>query len=270
MVEYTAVETVLMETRGPIPEGAVDLARERVAALLRLAREPVVFARTKLTVRTDPAMPRLAVAQANLDVNGRPIRAQATAETMWRAVNELRDRLLIRLARVSREWTDRRGHRPMTTPREWRPSGVPVRRPPDLCRPAGKQHVVRHKTVKPIVATPPEAALDMELLDYDFFMFTDALTGQNSVICRNGVRYCMARVASDRDEVAEAAGPAGWGSTVMVDGRPAPMLTPTEAVERLETRKLAFVFFADPESRRGRVIYRRYDGQYGAITASDL
>jgi hypothetical protein len=264
MVEHVAIGTVQMEARGPIPEGAVDLARERVAALLRLAREPVGFARVKLTVRTDPTMPRLAVAQANLDVNGRPIRAQATAETMWRAVNELRDRLLIRLARVSRDWTARRGNRPVTTPREWRSPGVPARRPPDLSRPAGKLYVVRHKTVKLVLETPLEAALDMELLDYDFYLFTDLATGLDSVICRNGIRYCMAQVT------AGAGGVPGGEGPVVVDRRPAPVLTAGQAVGRLETRNLDFVFFADPETRRGRVIYRRYDGHYGVLTASAL
>jgi ribosome-associated translation inhibitor RaiA len=264
MAEHVAIGTVHMETRGPIPEGAVDLARERVAALLRLAREPVLFARVKLTVRTDPMMARLAIAQANLDINGRPIRAQATAETMWRAVNELRDRLLIRLARVSRDWTTRRGSRPMTTPREWRSSVVPARRPPDLSQPAVSQHVARHKTVKLVWETPIEAALDMELLDYDFHFFTDPVTEQDSVICRNGIRYCMAQVAAAPGCVVDNAGP------VIVDRRPAPVLAPAQAVERLETRSLAFVFFADPETRRGRVLYRRYDGHYGMITASDL
>jgi hypothetical protein len=264
MVEHVAIATVQMETRGPIPEGAVDLARERVAALLRLAREPVGFARVKLTVRTEPAQPRLAIAQANLDVNGRPIRAQATAETMWRAVNELRDRLLIRLARVSRDWTARRGNRPVTTPREWRSAGVPARRPPELSRPSGKQRVVRHKTVKLVMETPIEAALDMELLDYDFYLFTDPATGQDSVICRNGIRYCMAQVAGAPGRVADVDGP------VVVNRRPAPVLTAGQAVERLETRNLDFVFFADPETRRGRVVYRRYDGHYGVLTASTL
>jgi ribosome-associated translation inhibitor RaiA len=264
MAEHVAIETVQMETSGPIPEGAVDLARERVAALLRLAREPVLFARVKLTVRTEPTMPRLAIAQANLDINGRPIRAQATAETMWRAVNELRDRLLIRLARVSRDWTTRHGNRPLTSPRDWRSAGVPARRPPDLSRPAEKQYVVRHKTVKLVLETPVEAALDMELLDYDFYLFTDPATGQDSAICRNGVRYCMARLACDADVLAGGAGP------VVVDRRPAPVLTAAQAVERLETRNLGFVFFADSETRRGRVIYRRYDGHYGVLTASAL
>jgi ribosome-associated translation inhibitor RaiA len=300
MGEYVAIGTVQMETRGPVPEGAIELARDRVTALLRLSREPVLSARVKLTVRVESGRSRLAMAQANLDVDGRPVRAQAVAETMWRAVNELRDRLLIRLARVSREWPIRRGGRPLTTPREWRPSGVPGRRPPEVSPPDRDRYVVRHKIIKPFLATPLEAALDMELLDYDFYLFTDADTGDDCVIDRNGTRYRVVRLASTMD--GPAAGPArgangngsggghglngktvngktvngngvsgktvnGNGGPVMVEHEPGPVLTPAQALGRLTEQNLAYVFFSDPETHGSRVVYRRYDGHYGVITA---
>ncbi|HEY7483477.1 MAG TPA: sigma 54 modulation/S30EA ribosomal C-terminal domain-containing protein [Streptosporangiaceae bacterium] len=269
MVDYVTIESVQMETRGPVPEGAVDLARDRVVALLRLAKEPVVYARVKLTVLDDPAMPRLAVAQANLDVNGRPVRAQSTAETMWRAVNELRDRLLIRLARVSLDWPHRRGGRALTNPRDWRPAGVPARRPPDLCQTHGRHYVVRHKTVKPVMVTPIEAALDMELLDYDFYLFTDMVTERDCVVRRNGVRYRLARVGAAAERRNGADRPGRGGGAFVVDERPAPVLTPVQAVALLNTRDLALVFFADAETRCGRIVYRRYDGHYGMISPSE-
>jgi Sigma 54 modulation/S30EA ribosomal protein C terminus len=261
MGEYVAIDAVQMETRGPVPEGAVELARDRVTALLRLSREPVLSARVKLTVRAESGRPRLAMAQANLDVDGRPVRAQAVAETMWRAVNELRDRLLIRLARVSREWPVRRGGRPLTTPREWRPSGVPGRRPPEVSPPDRDRYVVRHKIIKPFLATPVEAALDMELLDYDFYLFTDAVTGDDCVIDRNGAKYRVVRLAP------AGHGVNGNGGPIMVDHEPAPVLTPAQALGRLTAQNLAYVFFSDPETHGSRVVYRRYDGHYGVITA---
>lgn len=286
MGEYVAIGTVQMETRGPVPEGAIELARDRVAALLRLSREPVLSARVKLTVRAESGRPRLAMAQANLDVDGRPVRAQAVAETMWRAVNELRDRLLIRLARVSREWPIRRGGRPLTTPREWRPSGVPGRRPPEVSPPDRDRYVVRHKIIKPFLATPLEAALDMELLDYDFYLFTDAETGEDCVIDRNGTRYRVVRLAATMDEPMTRPGRGvngngngnrnhnhnhngvnGNSGPVMVEHEPVPVLTPAQALGRLTEHNLAYVFFADPETHGSRVVYRRYDGHYGVITA---
>ncbi|HEU5161104.1 MAG TPA: sigma 54 modulation/S30EA ribosomal C-terminal domain-containing protein [Streptosporangiaceae bacterium] len=261
MGEYVAIGTVQMETRGPVPEGAVELARDRVTALLRLSKEPVLSARIKLTVRAEQGRTRLAMAQANLDVDGRPVRAQAIAETMWRAVNELRDRLLIRLARVSRDWPVRRGGRPLTSPREWRPSGVPGRRPPELAPPDGDRYVVRHKVIKPFLETPLEAALDMELLDYDFYLFVDAVTGEDCVIDRSGSRYRVVRQLPAPEEIR------GNGGPVLVDDEPAPVLTPAQALGRLTEENLAYVFFSDPETHGSRIVYRRYDGHYGVITA---
>ena len=42
--------------RGDVPREAMDLAAKRAGSLLRLAPEPVLFARVKLTLATDPAV----------------------------------------------------------------------------------------------------------------------------------------------------------------------------------------------------------------------
>jgi hypothetical protein len=52
----------------------MDLAVIPVRAVLRLASEPVLFARVKLAMAADPAVDQLAIAQANIDLNGQPSR----------------------------------------------------------------------------------------------------------------------------------------------------------------------------------------------------
>ena len=68
---------VQTETRGAVPEDAVGLAMHQVSSLLRVASEPVLFARVKLTMAADPAVGWPAIAQATVDLNGRLVRAQA-------------------------------------------------------------------------------------------------------------------------------------------------------------------------------------------------
>ena len=51
------------------------MAAERAGSLLRLAPEPVLFARVKLTLATDPAVEYPTIAQANVDLGGPLIRA---------------------------------------------------------------------------------------------------------------------------------------------------------------------------------------------------
>src|SRR5690606_41869704 len=65
----------------------VEHARQAVADLTRLAHEPVLFARVKLTAPPSPDPKRPCIAQANLDVNGRLIRAQAAEPSMYQALD---------------------------------------------------------------------------------------------------------------------------------------------------------------------------------------
>jgi len=46
----TRTVQVQAETRGAVPEGAVSFAVQRVSSLLKMAPEPVLFARVKLTM----------------------------------------------------------------------------------------------------------------------------------------------------------------------------------------------------------------------------
>lgn len=100
---------VQTEVRGPVPDNAVDLAVRKVRSLLRLAPEPVLFVRVRLIMATDPAVERPVTAQVHLDLNGRPIRAEAVAGTIREAITRVCDRLRIRLDRAARNWAALRG-----------------------------------------------------------------------------------------------------------------------------------------------------------------
>jgi hypothetical protein len=66
---------VQAETRGAVPEDTVGFAVHRVGSLVRVASEPVLFARVKLIMAADPAVERPAIAQVSADLNGRLVRA---------------------------------------------------------------------------------------------------------------------------------------------------------------------------------------------------
>jgi ribosome-associated translation inhibitor RaiA len=246
---------VLVETRGPVRRGAVEHARQAVAELGRLAHEPVLFARVKLTAPAGDNPKQPYTAQANLDVNGRMIRAQAAEPSMYQALDRLEDRLRVRLRRTARHWGELRGR---YSP-ERRTSTLPVLpRPPR--EPDPEREIVRRKTLAPHRATPDEAAFDMEMLDFDFYLFTETGSGQDSVLYRDGDGYRLAQVEPRPEEIARTAVP------LEVDPVPAPRLTTAEAVDRLEAGGRPFEFYADAETGRGRLIYHRYDGGYGLIT----
>jgi ribosome-associated translation inhibitor RaiA len=250
---------VQAETRGAVPDGAVSLAVQRISSLLRAASEPVVFARVKLTMAADPAVQQPAIAQINIDLNGRLIRAQAAGETIREAIEHACARLRIRLERAARNWAAIRGGQPSPGPGEWRHQSLPAPRLPYFPRPPGERAVIRHKSYALARQTPEEAVADAELLDYDFHLFTEMSTGEDSVVyrIRDGYRLALAHPRSRR------LGPVA--PSITVSKMPAPRLSVTEATARLEATSQLFLFFVNAETGRGNLIYHRYNGHYGLI-----
>ena len=258
-------QTLQVQThaQGAVPEDAMDLAVMRVRAVLRLAAEPVLFARVKLTMAADPAVERPAVAQANIDLNGRPVRAQAAAATMRDAIEMLSDKLRIQMERAARNWARLRGSQPVSEPGEWRHDSVHAERLPYFPRPVDERGVVRHKSYGLARMTPDEAAADMELLDYDFHLFTELSTSQDSVVYRADHGYKMAQAHPKADRLGPMDG------DITVSDVPAPKLDVAEAETRLEAFGQPFLFFVNAQTGRGNLIYHRYDGDYGLITPAD-
>ena len=108
--------------------------------------------------------------------------------------------------------------------------------------------------------SPEEASTELELLDYDFYLFTERATGQDSILRRAADGYRLAQVRPR---------PGGLGpvhAAVAISEHPAPRLALAAATARLEALGQPFRFFVNSETRRGNLIYHRYDGDYGVIT----
>jgi hypothetical protein len=247
------------ETRGAVPEGAVRFAVDRVYSLLRMASEPVLFARVKLSMAADPAVQRPAVAEVNIDLNGRLIRAQAAGVTLREAAEHACDRLRIRLERAARNWAAIRGSRPVMQQGEWRHQSLPSVPLPYYPRPPQDRAVMRRSSYAPARKTPDEAVADAELLGYDFHLFTEKSTGEDSVVYRSGGGYRLA-LARRR---AGRLGPVS--PAISVSAAPAPRLSVEGATNRLENAGQPFVFFVNSQTGRGNLIYHRYDGHYGLV-----
>ncbi|HZM83273.1 MAG TPA: sigma 54 modulation/S30EA ribosomal C-terminal domain-containing protein [Candidatus Limnocylindrales bacterium] len=105
-----------------------------------------------------------------------------------------------------------------------------------------------------------QAILDMDLMDYDFRLFVDALSGVDSVIYRDGFSgYRISRLDGN-------AAPTNASVPVPVDPGKAPRLTLQEAADALNAGSSAFLFFANADTGRGNVLYRRQDGHYALVT----
>jgi ribosome-associated translation inhibitor RaiA len=259
----TRTVQVQAEAQGAVPEGAVSFAAHQVSSLLRMAPEPVLSARVTLIMAADPAVERPATVQVNIDLNGQLIPAQATGQTMREAIHHACDRLRIRIERAARNWAVIRGGQPVPGPGEWRHQSRPAPLLPYFPRPPEERIMVPHKSYALAHETPDEAVADAELLDYDFHLFTEKSTGEDSVIYRSGDGYRLA-LAHPRTR---RLGPAD--RSITVSQAAAPRLPTAEAIARLETAGQPFLFFVNTETGRGNLIYHRYDGHYGLVTPAD-
>jgi len=257
-----AVQTmsVQVEAHGRVPDGMRELAAAKTSSLLRFASEPVLQARVTLAVSADPAVPRPAVAQATINLNGQTIRAQAAGETMRAAIEHMAARLRVRLDRASRDWSARRGTLPAPEPGEWRHQSIPADRPAYFPRSAAARAVIHRPGYASRSLTPEEAIAELDLLDYDFHLFTERSTGQDSVLYRVGDQYRLAQAQPKPDRL----GP--LPPAVTLSEYRAPVLTLAEAIGRLEWLGQPFVFFVNPETGRGSLLYHRYDGHYGLVS----
>ena len=261
MSAATSTPDVQLQTHGAVPATDGDYLRQKVAAVLRQAPEPVLFARARLSVMADPAVARPSIAQVNVDLNGRVVRAQVARETMQDAIDAVADRLRDRMERAARNWQAIRGRRPLPDSHEWRHTSVPGERPTWFPRPAEERQIIRHKTFDLRRMSVEEAVLDMDLLGYRFHLFTDDATGSDSVVALDDdPPYRLSQVDPQPDRIASD------GDRLSVSPQSPPLLAVDEAVERLEVSGAPFVFFQDVATRRGCVLYHRYDGNYGLIT----
>ena len=259
--DLPAAPVVEVTTRGQL-SGIDDYAREKIGGLTRLTRQPMLHARVRVTKHADPAVVCPVVAQANLDVNGRQVRAQVQGATAREAIDRLEARLRHRLERFATHWEARRGQVPSADPHEWRHQSEPTHRPSYFPRPPDQRRIIRRKSFSLGPHSVDAAAQEMELFDYDFHLFTEEGTTQASVLYRSGpTGYRLAQVQpATLEELAPFELP------VTISSQPAPRLTVGRATERLSLLGLPFLFFVDVAEGRAGVLYHRYDGHYGLIS----
>lgn len=253
-----AAVDLVVETRGEVSLAAPDYARTKLQALLERVDEPVLAARVRLTQEANHAIAKPSLAQATVQLRGRPVRAHVAAATMREAVDLLQQRLRTRIERV-RHHRDQDRHAATALP-----AGAPFwgnareHRPTHLPRGAQERRVVRHKSYSLSRQTPWAAVFELEAMDYDFHLFTDSGTGRDSVVHRapeSGGYGLLCSGAVPESVLGLSVSPCA-----------APELTAGEAVERLDLSGRPFVFFTDAATGRGNLLYHRYDGHYGLIT----
>ncbi len=246
--------------KGEVGEEDKAQAEDAVRKVIARLHEPVLFARVKLFHEPDPARTRPAEVQVLLDVDGDLVRAHVAAPTMPEATNALTDRLRDQLEHRAQRREYLHSSDGVAHPGEWRHGDVPTIRPPYFDRPVEERELVRHKTFAVGELTPDEAAFDMEVLDYDFYLFRDLASGSDALMERVGPgAFRMTRSAHSDMEVGPTA------VQLEISDVEVPALRLEDAIELLNVEGDTHLFFVEPTTGRGDVLYRRYDGHYGLI-----
>jgi len=231
--------TVQLTVRGDIPQDDRAYALSKVERVLEMAHRPVLKAHLVLGWEPDPAHTHPARLEVGLDVDGVPVRAHIAADSIREGADLLQGRLGRRLvqlqdrARARHRWAE-----------AVRAAGAPGAQAP---RPQSRRHdpaepseIFRRKTFAAHPLTPDEAAYEMDLLDHDFYLYTDKETGSEAVAYRSPGHHDVLLTPA--------------------------ALSEDQAKEHLDLGGEPFVFFQAPDDARGRVLYRRFDGGYGLIT----
>src|SRR5664279_4378695 len=151
-------------------------ARMKVTKALRHSPRAVSSAKVRIHKHRDCAVARPMLAQANVVLNGQRIRVQVAGTGALQAIDLLDARLRRRLDGVARRRILYIANRPVVGDNE---------RPDRYGRPADECRVVRRKAVILRRRSVDQAVQDMIALDYDFHVFIEAGSGQDSVVSRS-------------------------------------------------------------------------------------
>ncbi|MFI7665592.1 sigma 54 modulation/S30EA ribosomal C-terminal domain-containing protein [Nocardia sp. NPDC049526] len=226
-----AFPDIVVFPRGPI----VELELERVAgAVGRLLTRNGVDGGARVRVAGANCSSGPQLVQVNLCVGGIPARVQTIVSGPGMVLP-----VVLRLERLINR---------LTMKRLGAPGQEPMRR---LLAGSGHGTITRRKNYSLLVGPPDAAAAVLDAMDYDAHLFVDAETGADAIVYR-GDPAGIGLLRSQCDPSA-------------ADPR-IPELSETAAVDRLCTVGLPYLFFIDPASRRGNLLYRRYDADLGLIT----
>ncbi|WP_223885743.1 sigma 54 modulation/S30EA ribosomal C-terminal domain-containing protein [Nocardia colli] len=230
-----------MTTFGAVPD--VDVTRA-VRAIGRVLRRHHLDAATRVRVTAPAEAGAATVVQANIRCRNIATRVQVTGPGGFAVTfaAERLDRQLARLATTqSRDWPD------------------PAR--PPLAEVTEPRPIVRRKQVDLLTGSPAEATAVMDVMDYDAYLFTDAESGTEAVVAWGdplGVRLF-------RQDADVRIPPTVNLLPLTADSAPAPILDEERAAHVLCHHGLPFLFFTEQHSGRGRLLYRRYDGDLSIV-----
>lgn len=261
--------SVSVSFRGHLPPGRTtngvdeEYVRAKLSGVYRLAPAPVRHAEVVITAGADPASSEPIAIAARVNVDGHMLRGHVVARDVKEGIDHLVGRLERQMSKLAhrgksthlrhRNPSDKHGHE------AWH-HGDPVSVRSSFFHRANEEREYLMEPTHVIGALiPEEAADDLEILAFEFCLFTNADTGEDNVLYRDGngdlwLTQPTHKHLPDREPMPMRPSPRRPGTMDLAS-----------AVEILDLSDDRFVFFIDQETNRGKVVYRRHDGHYGVV-----
>jgi ribosomal subunit interface protein len=249
---------VEVTARGEVSEQARAAAREKLGDLESFVKGPILGAWVVLTEESNPRISMPARAEAEVNLQGRSIRARTAAPSMDAAVDDVAERLQRHVRRYLDRLITRQREPAESSPGEWSHRSWSPPRSPVFERPVEEREIIRRKSFG-FGPMPVEEAVDaLEDLDHDFFLFRDAQTDADAIVYWRDDGL-LALIEPRWADASEFLGP------VLEQSRFSSPIDLQAAVAEMNLVSHRFLFFENAATGRGNVIYRRYDGHYGLI-----
>jgi ribosome-associated translation inhibitor RaiA len=265
---------VEVTARGEVSERARQLAREKVGSLDAVVKGPVLAARVVLTEAGNRRIPDPSRAEAEIDLQGRLIRARAAAPSMEAAVDAVADRLHQNLRRYVERLITRAREPAERSVGEWTHRSRYELPALTVASDNEEPEIVRRKSFVSGPISVGHAADALEDLDHEFLLFADVDSGADAVLYWRddgllavieppGVQARQEPgVQVEREPGVQAERERG---PIRERNRFSGPITLEAALGEMRLVNHRFLFFENAANGRGNVIYRRYDGDFGLI-----
>lgn len=249
---------VVVENNG-WPDALADLAISKVDFLTKFIQRPALFGQLRLFHHSWDRKPF--AASLNVDGNGTTLYARSVGPSPELAIQGLEQRFHAEIERTTKRNESKRLRRRGSSHGEWHHGDIPAKRPNYWPRSTDEREMFSHPTFS-FPVNVEDAIEEMLSDEFEFNLFTDPDTGTDSVVYlgEDGEIHLSRSIALEPEMGDDIYQP-------RLDPSVAPPLNVDDAIERLDTSNEPFVFFLDESTDRGAVLYHRYDGNLGLVTA---
>jgi putative sigma-54 modulation protein len=165
-----------------VTDALFDHAEQKLVGLARILPpwDEATTVELELSVERNPKIAHPQIAEVTVRTKGPVLRVRESAEDMYSAI----DQAARKLERQARRYRDRRkAHGPRGMPGGEAPPAGPERAEDGAADDASPR-LVKSKTFEMKPMSPEDAALHMDLLHHDFYVFRNDADGQVNVVYR--------------------------------------------------------------------------------------